>query len=252
MLLSQDQLAEYNENGYIIIKNFLTNDEIECLLSENDEQTHLNKFKHSRKDTNGKESKISLWNHPSDNIYGNIARSHKLVDRVEELLGGEVYHWHSKMMLKEAKTGGAWEWHQDYGYWYNNGCLTADLASCMMGINHSTKENGCLQVLKGSHKIGRIDHGEVGGQTGANKERVQEAEKKYEKVYVELDPGDALFFHSNLLHTSAPNESEQSRLVLICCYNKKDNSPFIENSGHPKYTPLVKINDDEILSVIKV
>jgi len=36
------------------------------------------------------------------------------------LLGEEVYHYHSKMMLKEPQVGGAWEWHQDYGYWYKN------------------------------------------------------------------------------------------------------------------------------------
>ena len=77
------------------------------------------------------------------------------------------------MILKEPFTGGAWEWHQDYGYWYNNGCLAPDLASCLIAVDRATKENGCLQVLKGSHHLGRIDHGKVGDQTGADMERVQ-------------------------------------------------------------------------------
>ncbi len=62
--------------------------------------------------------------------------------------------------------GGAWEWHQDYGYWYNNGCLLPDMASCLMGIDRATKANGCLQVLKGSHHMGRIEHLKTGDQTG--------------------------------------------------------------------------------------
>jgi ectoine hydroxylase len=64
-----------------------------------------------------------LWNHPTDTIYGMIARSESIVGTAEKLLGDEVYHYHSKMIMKDAKVGGAWAWHQDYGYWYQNGVL---------------------------------------------------------------------------------------------------------------------------------
>ena len=84
------------------------------------------------------------------------------------------------------------EQHQDYGYWYQNGCLFPDMGSAFIAVDPNTRANGCLQVLKGSHKMGRIEHGRYGDQTGA----------KRELVYVELDPGDTLFFHSNLLHRS--------------------------------------------------
>ena len=65
------------------------------------------------------------------------------------VLGGEVYHYHSKLMLKEPFVGGAWEWHQDYGYWYQNGCLFPWMASCLIALDPATRANGCLQVLKG-------------------------------------------------------------------------------------------------------
>lgn len=249
MLFTAAQMKEYNENGFIIIPNILSQEEVDFIMEENKVNSHLKEHTHERKDTHGGISKVSIWNHPPDNIYGRIARSHKIVDRCEEILGGEVYHWHAKMMIKEARTGGAWEWHQDYGYWYNNNCLTPDLISCMIGINHSTVENGCLQVLVGSHKLGRIDHGQVAGQIGADMTRVEQAEKIYKRIHVELKPGDALFFHSNLLHTSAPNKSDKPRLVYICCYNKKENSPFgpYDKNRHPQYTPLIKVNDNEIL-----
>jgi ectoine hydroxylase-related dioxygenase (phytanoyl-CoA dioxygenase family) len=164
---------------------------------------------------------------------------------MERFLGGEVYHYHHKMILKEPRVGGAWEWHQDYGYWYHNGCLYPLLLSCLIALDRATRANGCLQVLKGSHQIGRIDHGKTGDQTGADLERVAEAEKRHELVYVEAGPGDALFFHCNLLHRSDQNTSPDPRWSLICCYNARRNDPYKE-SRHPRYTPLRKVPDAAI------
>lgn len=60
---------------------------------------------------------------------------------------------------KEPRVGGAWEWHQDYGYWYKNGFLyPEDMISVMVALTDATIENGCLQVLKGTHKMQRIEH----------------------------------------------------------------------------------------------
>ena len=51
-------------------------------------------------------------------MVGVAARSRKVVNTLEKLLGGqELYHYHSKLMMKEPRTGGAHLWHQDYGYW---------------------------------------------------------------------------------------------------------------------------------------
>ena len=167
---------------------------------------------------------------------------------MERLLEGEVYHYHHKMILKEPMTGGAWEWHQDYGYWYNNACLFPHLASCMIAVDRATKENGCLQVLKGSHHLGRIDHLKVGDQTGADMERVHVALERLELVHCELEPGSAIFFHCNLLHCSAQNRSDKPRWALICCYNAARNDPFKE-SRHPRYSFLEKWPDSRIKEI---
>ena len=103
----------------------------------------------------------------------------------------EVAHW----CLAGARRRAL----QDYGYWYQNGCLYPDMASAFIAIDPNTKANGCMQVLRGSHKMGRIEHGRFGDQTGADPERVEAAMKTMELVYVEIAPGDTLFFHSNTL-----------------------------------------------------
>lgn len=62
------------------------------------------------------------------------------------------------------QVGGRHVWHQDYGYWYENGCLTPDMGSVFIALDPCTKENGCLRVLSGSHKMGRLDHVSIGNQ----------------------------------------------------------------------------------------
>lgn len=239
------ELADYDRDGYLIVPGLFAADEMALLLDHARRDPALSAAAYGRKDSTGQETKLALFNEAGDNLYSWFACTPRVVDRMEQILGGEVYLWHYKMMLKEPRVGGAWEWHQDYGYWYHNGCLYPLLASCLIAIDQATRANGCLQVLKGSHQLGRIDHGQTGDQTGADLERVAEAEKRHELVYVEAGPGDALFFHCNLLHRSDANTSPGPRWSLICCYNARRNDPY-KTSRHPRYTPLRKIADGAI------
>jgi len=154
----------------------------------------------------------------------------------------------SKLSAKQPKTGGAWEWHQDYGYWYSNGCLWPDMASVYIAIDEATRANGCMQVLRGSHLLGRIEHGRFGEQTGADPERVSAALERLELVYCEMAPGTGLYFHSNTLHCSEPNNSDQPRWGLLCCYNTRHNDPY-KDSHHPRYYPLDKVPHSAIKSM---
>ena len=88
----------------------------------------------------------------------------------------------------------------------------------------------------------------TGDQAGADRERIEEILKRPELFpleYVEMEPGDALFFHSNLLHRSDQNRSDNPRWAMICCYNARSNDPYKE-SHHPRYTPLRVVPDAAI------
>jgi ectoine hydroxylase len=245
-----DEYAAENErfqqDGFVLIPNLLNAEETVVVSKAAHSDDLLQNSAFELADTRGGKIRLSGWNHAGDDTLGIVARTHRIVNRMEAFLGGEVYHYHSKMILKEPRVGGAWEWHQDYGYWYQNGVLYPEMASCLIAVDAATRQNGCLQVLKGSHKMGRIEHGRFGGQTGADPERVNAAVERLEMVHCEMRPGTGLFFHSNLLHCSAQNTSEQPRWALICCYNAARNDPYKE-SHHPKYNPLIKVNDRAIL-----
>lgn len=242
---SPAELGRYNETGYLFVPALFDADEMGILLNYAKSDRALVEGAAGRKDATGQITKLTLWNEAGDDLYGMFSRSPRIVNRMEQLLGGEVYHYHTKMMLKEPRVGGAWEWHQDYGYWYHNGCLFPYLASCLIAVDRATRENGCLQVLVGSHNMGRVDHGKTGDQTGADMEIVTAALERLELAYIEAEPGDALFFHCNLLHRSDQNRSECPRWSLICCYNAARNNPYKE-SRHPRYSPLSKVSDSAI------
>jgi len=248
MMLTQEQADAYHRDGNFIVKSLFDSEEVGLLRRTAIEDRQLDQKAIGIADGEGGTVRLTLWNHPGNSIYGMIARSHRIVDAMEQLLEGEVYHYHSKMILKDAKIGGAWAWHQDYGYWYDNCVLYPLLSSVSIAVDPATRENGCMQVLKGSHHLGRINHGQTGDQTGADLERVAEAEKRLELVYCEMEPGDGLFFHCNTLHRSDQNQSDASRWSLICCYNAARNDPYRE-VNHPSYTPLEKVPDNTIKEV---
>ncbi len=245
--IDPNKLQPYREDGYVLERGLFDANEIGLLGRAAREDKALDEHAFGRKDGEGGEIRLSLWNHPGDGLYGMFARCRSIVDSVELLLGGEVYHYHSKMIMKEPKIGGAWAWHQDYGYWYQNGVLFPLLCSVFIAVDRATKENGCLQVLKGSHLAGRVDHVLAGDQAGADLERVRALSERLELVHVEMEPGDALFFDSNLLHRSDQNHSDHPRWSMICCYNAARNDPY-KDSHHPRYTPLNKVDDAMILA----
>ena len=173
--ISNQQIDEYREQGFVIDKKFFGREDIAMLSrAAKSKDRVMDQHWVSSRDGEGGQVRLSLWNHPGDTIYGMFARCESVVNSAEKILGGEVYHYHSKMIMKDAKVGGAWTWHQDYGYWYENGVLAPQLTSAFIAVDPATRENGCMQVIPRSHTLGRINHVLSGDQAGANKDRVTE------------------------------------------------------------------------------
>jgi ectoine hydroxylase-related dioxygenase (phytanoyl-CoA dioxygenase family) len=230
--LTDAEKQAFHKDGYLIRRAFFTPEETGLLYQLSIDETVIGNSMDFN-DQSGNRTRLTLWFTPGDDSFGLMSRSARMVNAVSDLLAqeGEVCHFHSKVMQKEPRVGGAWEWHQDYGYWYKNGFLYPEaMISVMVALTEATKENGCLQVLKGSHKMQRFEHNFAGEQQGADMAFVEAAQKACELVYVELEPGDVLFFHSNILHRSEANTSERSRWSIISAYNLSFNVPFREKN----------------------
>jgi len=248
--LTLAQIEAYHQDGYVIVKNFCSKAEVDKMYSTALQDNAMAKNALDLNDQTGKKTKLSLWFTPGNDIFGYLTRSEKLVNGVAQLLDSKapVCHFHSKLMQKEPKVGGAWEWHQDYGYWYKNQFMFPDqLISVMVALTPANKQNGCIQVIKGSHKLGRVNHGFAGEQVGADQVMVDNALKTMDLVYVEIEPGDALFFHSNVLHRSEANLSDSPRWSIISCYCSQSNLAYNETSTSWK-TPIQIVPDEAILA----
>ena len=135
------------------------------------------------------------------------------------------------------------------------------MVSIMVALDRSDRENGCLQILKGSHRSGRLDHvGATDEQNEADPERMAGLLARCETVHCELDPGDAVFFHCNTLHGSGLNATDSERVMIFCSYNAVSNAPHVEARGpndegaymnitaeERAYRPLTKIADDVLV-----
>lgn len=237
-------VKDFQEYGYILVRNLFDQEEVDMLIKAVSASDAFIKNSYNVEKGEKKAPRI-IWSHPGTDVTGMAARSEKVVNTCEKLLGGEVYHYHSKYMLKDANMPAPHYWHQDYGYWYKCGNLFPDMMTVWVALDKAVKENGCMEILSGSNKCGRIEHHPHDGQYVGLKSRVDEIRKVCPHYYMEMNPGDALFFHCNTIHHSSANRSDLRRWAFIMTYNRASNNPTMVHH-HPQYTPLEKVPNSAI------
>ena len=133
-----------------------------------------------------------------------------------QILGDKgVRFWHDQLFCKPAKHGGVVAWHQDYSYWTR----TKPVAhlTCWCGLDDSTRENGCLQYIAGSHKWGLLPKPVIAGELQGIKDFLNDDQKKQfeNPQFAEVKAGEAIFHHSLTLHGSGENKSDKPRRAFV-------------------------------------
>ncbi|XP_063869090.1 uncharacterized protein LOC135105074 isoform X2 [Scylla paramamosain] len=246
----------FKTNGYVIIRQVLNPEEMRK-VNQMLESPEVQRHAYTTADEQMRQTRMVLWFKVGEDVAGCVASMNKIAGTIEQLMDGdEVYHFSTKILMKEANQSGSFLWHQDYGYFYNWGYMYPDCASIFLAVDDCTKANGCLEVLRGSHRMGRIHHEPAGKQLQADLERVEEAKKLHEHLYMEMKAGDILYFTGNLLHRSLPNTTNKRRWSYVIAYNQKHNRTYM-GPEHPRYTPhagfvpLKKVSDSALLECQK-
>ncbi len=160
-------------------------------------------------------------------VFRNWATSADVAETLRSLFGSKQEPMlsqchHNCVMTKAPGYSSVTLWHQDNRYWsfdYEN------LISVWMALGAENKQNGCLRVIPGSHKL-NLDSGRFDAamflrpDLPENKELIGAAE------VVELDPGDVLFFHSRLFHAAGRNLSDETKLSVVFTYHDAGNHPI--------------------------
>ena len=129
-MLSAAEIQRFEDDGFVVIRQLFDDEETALLRGAMEEDPEVQAHSLLRADGEGGATRIALWNRAGDSVYGLAARSERLVDTAQVLLGGPVYHFQSKLTAKDAGGGGAWEWHQDYGVLVLQRLLVSALAKC--------------------------------------------------------------------------------------------------------------------------
>ncbi len=234
--LTQDQYDRFQEEGILVINDFLTPSELsgaiegierEC-LARKEMTTDAEGFQYERQGeaSGDPEAKIKAGG-MLRKITGamripelkEIFTSAKMVHCIEDLMDSDVYYHSSKVMFKPAFGGAAKPWHQDAAYWRQ---FEPRQITTWIALDDSTEENGCIWAIPGSHKLGLIPH--VGRELQIEESRID----LKRAVPIPVKPGGLLLFHSLALHMSKKNLSDKRRCAIICDYDSLPN-PMLDS-----------------------
>ncbi|MEX0810555.1 MAG: phytanoyl-CoA dioxygenase family protein [Dongiaceae bacterium] len=244
--LSDSELAQFHADGFLIRRGFFPVDEIAPLIEACRADPEIDGAAWALADSNGQAQEVATWTELGNDILGVFPRVARMVEAAEAVLGMKVYHWHSKLSMKRPGSSGSWDWHQDYGYWYDEGTLYPDFVTVTVALDRVDRANGCLKLVRGSNRCGRINVKNFGSASGTDPERLKWVFERHETVECVMEPGDVVLFHSNTLHASGPNDSDRPRTLIHCTYNSVDNAPLAPGQERHAFRPLEKLADDAL------
>jgi len=246
--LTPDQIVAYHRDGYLNLPGFFAADELAPIQAALADDPSVGGRIATVHDGSEKTRHDYLgWTRHGDDWLGVATRLARIVEGAAVLIGEPVYHYHSKLVKKPAGRSGQVVWHQDYGGWYQDGCLMPDMLTCVVALTPATEESGCLHMLKGSHKMGRVDRiRDMDAYANINPKRLVGMLARFEDVAIAMQPGDGLFFHGNVVHRSGDNRAGYDRMLLEFSYNGVGNAPVLGNQDHHAAKPMKVVPDDAL------
>lgn len=245
--LTDQQIAAYHDEGYVILRGAFDRSHVDRLLefAKTDPVLAGDVKENKNYDDDGIDTRLVYRGGLAEDIYSAYGRSERIIGPAQAIWGEPLRHFYHLNMQKEPNTGG-WQYHQDYGYHYKE-FLYPKFLSVMLALNPATKENGCIRVVPGSNRLGRLEHRQSGSQLITDPERLKHVLAEMDEIHCELEPGDALFFDGNVLHASGPNLSDTPRWSMIYAYVPASNTCVLDEvPADLSDEPIAPLDDDAV------
>lgn len=220
--LSAEQVEFYEVNGYLSGIRLLADEQIEVLRAELDQladpatsgkqlfyEYHANQSAHPEKTLF---HALGAWRVAPG--FHDLLWHPAFLMPAAQLLAGAVRFWHDQIFYKPAHHGGVVAWHQDYSYWTR----TKPLAhlSCWIGLDDSTRANGCVHYVPGSHRWNLLPiTGLTDDMNSIQSVLTAEQKKAFSPVAIELKKGEASFHHPLMVHGSFENKTDRPRRATV-------------------------------------
>lgn len=221
--LSDEQVESFHEQGYVAGIRVLNDEQIDALRTELEELTHAD---HAGREYwyeyNSNESTdptktlfhaLGAWRIKPGlhDVLWNAA----ILIPASQLLAGAVRFWHDQLFCKPAHHGGVVSWHQDFSYWTR----TQPMAhlTCWIGLDDSTRDNGCLQYIPGSHRWDLLPITGLAGDMDAIQQVLSDEQwaALNSPQAIELKAGECSFHHPLMVHGSFENRIDRQRRAVV-------------------------------------
>src|SRR6185295_15239838 len=220
--LSKEQLEFYEANGYLAGIRLLDDDQVEVLRAELREladpshpgnqlfyEYHLNESSEPQKILF---HALGAWRVARG--FHDLLWNPAFLVPASQLLGGAVRFWHDQIFSKPAHHGGVVAWHQDYSYWTRTTPMRH--LSCWIGLDDSTRENGCVHYVPGSHRWPLLPiTGLADDMEAINDVLTAEQKARFRPLAIELKKGEASFHHPLMVHGSYENRTTHPRRAAV-------------------------------------
>lgn len=220
--LSPEQVAHYQEFGYVAGTRILTEAQCDALCDELAELADPNHpGNHLFYEYNSNESAdpntvlfhaLGAWRVSPG--FHDILWNPAFTRAASDLLEGPVRFWHDQLFCKPAQHGGVVAWHQDYSYWTRTAPMQH--LTCWIGLDDADEENGCLYYVPGSHQWPLLPiTGLAGDMEAIQSVLSEEQQAAFQPIPIRLKRGECAFHHPLLVHGSYDNKSERSRRAIV-------------------------------------
>jgi len=212
-VLSNEQLRRYQEQGYLFPLPVLSSEETATLRSKLEalEAQHGGRLPAL---VNRKPHLLLTW-------LNELIRDARILDPVADILGPDILCWGSGFFIKNPLDPARVTWHQDATYW---GLSKPDIVTAWVALTPSTRENGCMRVIPGTHKLQQLPHQDTfapDNLLSRGQEIAVEVDES-KAVDVALSPGEMSLHHVMLVHGSEPNAGAERRIGFAIRYLPTD------------------------------
>jgi ectoine hydroxylase len=257
MKLSDQQVRQFDEEGWLFLPELFTPAEIEVLRTEAEDI-----YRHDRPEVWREKSgapRTAFAAHLYNDAFAILGRHPRLIEPVEQLFGEKLYMHQFKINAKAKFDGDVWQWHQDYGTWKrDDGMPDPKAMNISVFLDEVFPYNGALMLIPRSHKDGVFDAGHDKATTSyplwtLDNAKVQSLYDKGGLVVPTGKPGGVLMFHGNLVHGSGGNITPLPRKIVYLTLNAVSNSirkpTRPEWIAHQDFTPITPCADDALTKI---
>lgn len=220
--LSDEQVEFYREHGYLAGVRMLSDEQLDAIREEVSALVDpVHPGNHLFYEFNSNESAdpqkilfhaLGAWRITP--ALHDLLWNPAFVVPASQLLGGAVRFWHDQIFYKPAHHGGVVIWHQDYSYWTR----TKPMAhlSCWIGLDDSTRDNGCVHYVPGSQRWNLLPReGFANDMDAIRNWLTPEQVREFNPVAIELKQGESSFHHPLMVHGSYDNRTDRARRAVV-------------------------------------